>query len=349
MRILGALLAVVALVAAPEPGATSVGESSPRGTVKVVAAGDIASCDTRADEATAALAGRLAPHAVLTLGDNAYPNGTRDDFDKCYSASWGRLFRKTHPAPGNHDYHTPRARGYFAYFRRRAPGPYYSRNLGRWHVVSLNSEIDTTAGSLQERWLRADLARDRHRCELLYWHRPRWSGGPHGSDEGMRALWRAAYRHGVELVLSGHDHNYQRFRPLDAAGSRDRRFGVRQIVAGTGGGGGHYRLERVRNRAAANSTTFGVVVLVLRRRSYDLRFAPAADGAFRDALRGVRCHGAPPARRGYRRARPGEMSSFRPGAPRGRGARVVDQRDRVRTRGSSVGASVGASAGAPGS
>lgn len=297
MGTLAALLAVVGLVAGRQPGGESrVGQSAPPPTVKVVAAGDLASCNTRNDEATAALARRLAPYAILTLGDNAYPNGTRDDFRGCYARSWGRFVRKTHPAPGNHDYHTPRARAYFAYFGRRAPGPYYSRNLGSWHVVSLNSEVDAGAGSAQERWLRADLARDRHRCELLYWHRPRWSGGPHGSDGNMQPLWRAAYRHGVELVLSGHDHNYQRFRPLDAAGRRDRRFGVRQIVAGTGGGGSHYELKRVRNRVAADSTTYGVVVLVLRRRSYDLRFAPAVDGTFRDALRGARCHGAPPRR-----------------------------------------------------
>ena len=298
MKILAALLPVVGLVTDPQPVAESrVGQATPPALVKVVAAGDLASCNTRDDEATAALAGRLAPDAILTLGDNAYPNGTRDDFHDCYSPSWGRFLVKTHPAPGNHDYHTPRAAAYFAYFGRRAPGPYYSRNLGRWHVVSLNSEVDARAGSPQERWLRADLARDRHRCELLYWHRPRWSGGSHGSEEGMQALWRAAYRHGVELVLSGHDHNYQRFRPLDAAGRRDRRFGVRQIVAGTGGGGRHNPLKRVRNRVAADSRTYGVVVLLLHRRSYDLRFAPAADGTFRDGFRGARCHGAPPRRR----------------------------------------------------
>ncbi|MDQ3865325.1 MAG: metallophosphoesterase [Actinomycetota bacterium] len=281
--------------AAPDPGAESrVGQSGPPATVKVVAAGDLASCETRDDEVTAALAGRLRPHAILTLGDNAYPDGTRRDFHHCYSPSWGRFLGKTLPAPGNHDYQTPRARAYFAYFRRRAPGPYYSRNLGRWHVVSLNSEIDVGAGSAQERWLRADLARDRHRCELLYWHRPRWSGG--GSEEGMQALWRAAYRHGVELVLSGHSHNYQRFRPLDAAGRRDRRFGVRQIVAGTGGGGRHHPLAWVRNRVSADSTTYGVVLLALRPRSYALRFVPAADGTFRDRLRGAPCHRAPPRR-----------------------------------------------------
>ena len=295
MRILAALLGLVALVAGcgSDEEARVASPPPPTAVARVVAAGDIASCGTDADEATARLARRLRPHAILTLGDNAYPDGSSEDYDECYADGWGQFVGKTYPTPGNHDYETPRATGYFGYFGDRVPGPYYSFDLGRWHVVSLNSEIDAESGSEQERWLRADLARDRHRCELLYWHRPRWSGARHGSDEGMQALWQAAYDGGVDLVLSGHDHNYQRFRPVDADGNPDPRFGIRQIVAGTGGGGKHYELEPVPHRVAADSTTYGVLVLVLRAEGYDLRFTPAADGEFRDSVRGVACHGAP--------------------------------------------------------
>ncbi|MBD0317031.1 MAG: metallophosphoesterase [Thermoleophilia bacterium] len=294
MRIIAALLALLALVVGCGSGEeTRVPKLPPAAVARVVAAGDIASCGTDADEATAALARRLAPYAILTLGDNAYPDGSSEDFDDCYGPGWGKFVAKTYPTPGNHDYDTEDATGYFAYFGDHAPEPYYSLDLGQWHVVSLNSEIGAESGSAQERWLRADLERDHHRCELLYWHRPRWSGSRHGSDEGMQALWETAYEEGVDLVLSGHDHNYQRFRPLDADGNFDPRFGIRQIVAGTGGGGKHYELEPIANRAAADSTTYGVLVLVLRAASYDLRFAPA-DGEFRDSLRDAPCHGAPP-------------------------------------------------------
>lgn len=256
-------------------------------TVRVVAAGDIATCDEAKDTATGKLVRRLAPRAVLTLGDNAYDDGGRAAFD-CYDAAWGSFRGRTFPAPGNHDYETRGAAGYFEYFGSRAPAPYYSFNLGAWHLVSLNSEIEHGEGSEQARWLRADLRADRHRCELLFWHRPRWSGGLHGSDPGVQALWRAAYDHRVELVLSGHDHNYQRFRKQDAQGRRNDARGVRQIVAGTGGKS-LYPTGWIRNRAAATTSDYGVLELVLRPRSYDARFVPAAGSSYTDRLRKAAC------------------------------------------------------------
>jgi hypothetical protein len=259
----------------------------------VVAVGDIASCLQTGDEATAEVVREIDPDAVLTLGDNVYPSGTPEEFAECYDPSWGRFLDRTHPAPGNHDYATPEAAGYFGYFGSRAPGPYYSFDLGDWHLVSLNTEINRNWDSPQLRWLRRDLRTDDHRCELLYWHRARWSGGSHGSSEYSQPLWRAAYEAGVDLVLVGHDHNYQRFPRLDARGRPDPSFGVVQIVAGTGGRG-HYDAGEIAHRVVADEATFGVLKLRLGPRGYSLRFVPVAGGSFSDVVRGGRCHGAPP-------------------------------------------------------
>jgi hypothetical protein len=253
--------------------------------VTVVAAGDIARCDGTGDSQTAAVISRIGPDAVLTLGDDAYPTGSAADFSGCYAPTWGAFRAITYPAPGNHEYATPGAAGYFGYF---SVPPYYSVNLGAWHVVSLNSEIDHGADSAQLRWLRRDLARDTHRCELLYWHRPRWSGGVHGSQADVQPFWRAASDAGVDLVLAGHDHNYQRFRRLGAAG-RPNPLGVRSLVVGTGGAS-HYAPGAIAHRQAANGTDYGVLKLVLRPRDYDLAFVHVTGGTFRDSLRGQACH-----------------------------------------------------------
>jgi acid phosphatase type 7 len=257
-----------------------------RRTMSVVAVGDIASCDKDVDSATAALARSLRPRAVLTLGDHAYPRGSADDYARCYGPTWGRFRTRTHPAPGNHDYATAGAAGYFGYFGRRSPGAYYSFNLGGWHFVSLNSEIPHGRGSEQERWLRRDLSRDRRACELLYWHRPRWSGGKHGSDGSMQPLWQAAYDHRVELVLAGHDHDYQRFYRLDALGRRDPRRGVLEVVVGTGGAE-LYDPGRIANRAAA-AAAYGVLALRLRRHGFGFHFL-AVGSRFHDSVRRQRC------------------------------------------------------------
>ncbi len=253
-----------------------------------MAAGDIASCDSDGDEQTADLIERNEPDAVLTLGDNAYPEGSPADFAQCYDPSWGAFKDITYPVPGNHEYLTDGAAGYVSYFGDRASAPYRSFDLGGWHIVALDSQIPTEPGSPQERWLRKDLARDKHPCELLYWHKPRWSGGPHGSDSGMQGLWQAAYDNGVDLVLTGHDHAYERFLRLDGAGRPDPHSGVREVVVGTGGAS-HYAVGPVEHLAASDDTTFGVLELHLRQRDYDLTFVPVDGGSFRDTIRGQAC------------------------------------------------------------
>ena len=254
----------------------------------VLAAGDIASCDTNGDELTADLLDSTRG-LVLTLGDNVYESGTTKEFAECFRPSWGRHKRRIRPAPGNHDYQTGTATGYFRYFGRAAgPGGrgYYSFDLGRWHLVSLNSERDTEAEGAQVRWLRGDLARSKARCVLAYWHRPRWSSSVYGDDARMAPLWNVLYDAGADVVLSGHAHSYQRYPPLNKRGEIDRIRGIRSFVVGTGGRRFH-ELRPDRRRRAAQAHTLGVLRLSLRPAGYAWRFLPVAGGRYRDVGSGV--------------------------------------------------------------
>jgi hypothetical protein len=273
-RLVVAAAVVLALILAP-----SVVAADP----VVLAAGDIASCSSDADERTAALldANR---GTVLALGDLAYDDGTLDEFRTCFGPSWGRHKARIRPTPGNHEYHSDGS-GYFGYFGAAA-GPaergYYSFDLGSWHIVSLNSERDTDAGGAQVRWLRKDLARTKARCVLAFWHRPRWSAGRYDDDARTAPFWNALYAARADVVLAGHDHNYQRYPPLNKRGEIDRARGIRSFVVGTGG----TRLADVRRdprRRTANATTRGVLQLTLRPAGYSWRFISVADGSYRDA------------------------------------------------------------------
>ena len=207
----------------------------------LLAAGDIADCGSNGARLTAGLI-EDRPGTVAAIGDTAYPTGSVSDFANCYQPTWGRFKGRTRPALGNHEYLTAGASAYFAYFGRKAapPGGYYSYRLGSWHIVVINSNCDRIGGcgpgSRQLRWLRANLAHHRSRCTLAYWHSPRFSSGPHGSDETMQPIWAALAKAGADVVLSGHDHLYQRFAPLDASGHVSPTRGMREFVVGTGGG-----------------------------------------------------------------------------------------------------------------
>jgi Calcineurin-like phosphoesterase len=209
---------------APTPAAA-------RYRVVIAAAGDIATSGT-ADSRTARLIRRLDPRRVLTLGDNAYPDGTLQQFRRFYDPTWGTLRGRTSPSPGNHDYHTRGAAGYFRYFGPRAPAPNYTFVLGNWRVVSLNS-AHRRPKALS--FLKRVLQRDSHLCELVYYHHPRWSSG-NGGTPGMDAVWEASVRKGVDVVLNGHAHTYERFARLSVNG-RPRKSGTREFVVGTGGAG----------------------------------------------------------------------------------------------------------------
>ncbi|MEX0171187.1 DUF7594 domain-containing protein [Streptomyces sp. LMG1-1-1.1] len=257
----------------------------------LVGAGDIATTSS-SDTATSDLLDHVSG-TVVALGDNAYPDGSAADFSAYYEPTWGRHKARTMPTPGNHDYLTPGASGYFRYFGANA-GPanrgYYSYDLGNWHVVSLNSEIDTAVGSPQEKWLRADLAASDKPCTVAYWHRPRWtSGAEHGPALATAPLVQALYDHKAEVILTGHNHQYERFAPQDPSGRADDARGLREFVAGMGGAG-LYAFGTVQpNSEARNDDTFGVLKLTLRADGYDWQFVPQSGKTYDDHGSGT-CH-----------------------------------------------------------
>ena len=193
----------------------------------VVGAGDIADCARTQDQATAALLDGI-PGTVIALGDLAYQSGTAAEFANCYGPTWGRHRARTRPSPGNHEYLSSGAAPYYAYFGAAA-GPagrgYYSFNLGNWHIVSLNSNVAAGAGSAQDQWLRADLADPANQkpCTLAYWHHALFSSGSgHGNDFRTMGLFQTLYNAGADVVLTGHDHNYERSRRRTPRASRTR-------------------------------------------------------------------------------------------------------------------------------
>lgn len=270
-------------------GRVAVGSGAP---AVLVGAGDIADCDSKGDEETAALLDGIAG-TVFTAGDNAYSDGTEEDYAQCYAPSWGRHKARTRPAPGNHDYRSSKAKPYFRYYGAQAGTAgrgYYSYEVGSWHAISLNSNISMRPGSPQEQWLRADLAAHPARCVLAYWHHPRFSSGTeHGSDPGTQPLWQALYDYGADLVIAGHEHNYERFAPQTPDGTADPTRGIREFVVGTGGADRYAFGPAIANSEVRNGDTWGVLKLTLAPDSYRWEFIPVNQGGFRDSG-SARCH-----------------------------------------------------------
>jgi acid phosphatase type 7 len=268
------------------PSATPL--ASPTGDPVLVGAGDIAQCGSDDDEATAALLDGIAG-TVFTAGDNAYESGTAEQFRDCYEPSWGRHRARTRPAPGNHDWETAGLAGYFGYFGDAAKGPdgssWYSYDVGSWHIIVLDSACEKVdgcdPGSPQGAWLAADLAANPAACTLAIFHVPRFSSGEHGDAPAMDAFWRPLYAAGVDVIVNGHDHDYERFAPQDPDGRVDGDRGIRQFVVGTGGAP-----LREFTRVAPNSELraiigHGLLALTLRGDSYEWAFI-AAGSDFRD-------------------------------------------------------------------
>jgi acid phosphatase type 7 len=251
----------------------------PAGPVVLVGAGDISSCDNDNDELTAQLLDAI-PGTVFTTGDNVYEDGSTSQYAECYDPTWGRHKERTQPVPGNHEYHTPDAAGYFQYFNN-IPS-YYAYDLGDWRIYALNSEIDVSAESTQVAWLQDDLLRNPRQCVLAYWHQPRWSSGKkHGSDRDLETLWKVLYEAGAELVINGHEHTYERFAPMNATGEADP-LGLREIVVGTGGKN-HYEFKTpLPTSEVRDDTTYGVLKLTLHPTAYDWEFIPVAGATFTD-------------------------------------------------------------------
>lgn len=301
----GAFVAAVSFVLLVGCGGELLGTPGQGQDPVLVAAGDIAGCDSAGDEATADLIeGRFPNATVLALGDEAYDDGTTVQFAECYDPSWGRFKDRTKPVPGNHEYSSlmPQAEGYYRYFGEAAGDPgegYYGYDAGGWRVVALNSNCERTGdcgiGSAQVAWLdrQLDEATARGMNVLAYMHHPRFSSGSeHGSATGVaegghqqEAIWQALYDGGADLILTAHDHDYERFAPIKPDGSVDRERGIRQLVVGTGGkslrpmveGGPHPSSEVFHHRA------YGIVRLILRPDRYEWEFVPVDGAGFKDS------------------------------------------------------------------
>ena len=262
----------------------------PSGTDPVlVGAGDIAKCSSTGDEATAKLLDGISG-TVFTAGDNVYDSGTLTEFNNCYGPSWGRHKARTKPSVGNHEYLTAGASGYFDYFGAAAGDRnkgYYSYNLGAWHVVALNSMCENVGGcgatSPMVSWLKQDLSANAKACTIAYFHHPLFSSGGHGNQTKMRSSWDALYAANADVVVSGHDHDYERFAPQSPSGATDASRGVREFVVGTGGAS-HSTFGTIKaNSQVRNANTYGVVKLTLHPASYDWKFVPVAGQTFTDS------------------------------------------------------------------
>ena len=274
------------IVTLGENGTATPTLTAPPGAEVLVGAGDISICSNDNDELTAQLLDNI-PGTVFTTGDNVYGSGTYTQFMECYDPTWGRHKDRTRPVPGNHDYGTLDAEGYFRYFEN-IPS-YYAYDLDNWRVYALNSEIDVSLDSAQVIWLLADLAANPRQCVVAYWHQPRWSSGSvHGSDESFQVLWEILYRAGAELVINGHDHTYERFAPMNAAGEPDP-MGLRAFVVGTGGRSLYGFGEPLPTTEARDNTSYGVLKLILYDSRYAWEFIPATGSSFTDSG-SAECH-----------------------------------------------------------
>jgi 3',5'-cyclic AMP phosphodiesterase CpdA len=261
---------------APSAGHAPTSDPSPVSasgeSVTVVAVGDIAkvAADGRA---TSRLVASIDPDALLVLGDAAYDEGSTADYARAYDPGWGRFVPITRPVPGNHDYETPGGAGYFAYFADVVHGRrYYAWDAGSWRMYALNCEIACGARSRQLTWLRADLAAHPRTPAVAYLHEPLFTCSTgHPPDLRLRAVWRALQRYGGRLLLSGHNHAYERFAPQDAGGNLDP-DGLRQLVVGTGGAEAYPLRRTCAHRRAGVDGHDGVLVLRLRPDGWSWRF-----------------------------------------------------------------------------
>jgi hypothetical protein len=265
-----------------------------------IGAGDIADCGNEGGapaEATARLLDAIPSATVFTAGDNAYPTGSKAEYDACYHPRWGRHRGRTKPAPGNHEYEYDRhdGGGYYGYFGDSAgpPNGYYSYDLAAWHIVVLNSnpEVPSRPGSAQLAWLRDDLTASRAKCTLAIWHHPRFTSGPSvgfpGAGNVMGDVWSVLYEFKADVVVNGHDHFYERFAEQMPDGSPDPVNGIRQFTVGTGGAP-LYLLGALRRSSERQIRSYGILQLMLHPASYEWTFIPAPGGAV-DAGIGM-CH-----------------------------------------------------------
>ena len=285
----------------------------------LVGAGDISWCSTPADDSTGRLVKdivavyqrRRIPVLVFTAGDNAYPRGTRQDFRNCYDPAWGGPLKGiTRPAPGNHEYQSRDAAGYYGYFGGAAGETgkgFYAYDLAGWDIYSLNSEVLQPASGAtrrsyqrvaaeQSKWLRERLNAPSSDCSIAYWHHPRWNSGPYWNNSSVDTLWRLLYAGGAEIVVTGHEHLYERFKPLDPDSTVDEEHGITQFVVGTGGGDVRH-FKPGRNSGISEKQVewkYGVLVLELEADRAHWRFIATTGETLDDGM--LECHGRPVSR-----------------------------------------------------
>jgi hypothetical protein len=289
------------LTQSPSPTFTPTPTLTPTPTPAVlIGAGDIAYCsdsylgDDQTAQVIAQLVERYPQAQLFTAGDNVQGEGLAWEYRDCFNPTWGQFLERIRPVPGNHDYMTDNGEPYYRYFGTAAGQPglgYYSYDLNGWHIVALNSNCNQIAcgeGSVQANWLRQDLANNRQACTLMYWHDPRWSSGLAGNIPAANTFWRIANEYGVEVVVNGNDHDYERFAPMNAAGEASP-DGVREFVAGTGGAPEREWGKILPNSEVRNNDTWGVLVFSLVPGRYDWQFVPVAGGSFQDSGSGT-CH-----------------------------------------------------------
>ncbi|MDQ1288704.1 MAG: acid phosphatase type 7 [Actinomycetota bacterium] len=280
----------------PSAGASAKPRTRLPATAVLVGAGDVGTCRREGDSATTKLLEKI-PGTIFTAGDTSQDDGEPQQYEECVDPTWGTFKNRLRPAPGNHDYFTEDAAGYFGYFGKSAGVKgkgYYSYDLGNWHVVALNSNCDKIGGcgegSAQERWLRADLAANDKPCTAAYWHHSLFTSSDHEPEKAVKPLFAALYDNGAEIVMNGHNHVYERFAPQDPDGSRDNAKGIRQFTVGTGGGGEHYAFGTIQdNSEVRNNDTYGVLKLTLKPDGYSWAFVPVEGGDFTDSGKGS-CH-----------------------------------------------------------
>lgn len=268
--------------------------SAPASAVTLITAGDIARCDAQDDESTAALAATY-PGTILVLGDNAYEDGSRREYQDCYQPSWGRLLDRTLAVPGNHDHQTADAQGYFDYFGAHA-GPdkrgWYAQTLGAWRLITLDSECSAVGGcgrrSPQYQWLATELNEHASPCTVVAFHRPRYSSGYHGDFARVDPLWRLVVDAGADIVLNGHEHSYERLGPMDADGHADA-SGVEAFIVGTGGAPLRGFRKVLETSQVRIDDRHGVLVLQLADGGFDWAFRSTPDDTVEDQGTGA-CH-----------------------------------------------------------
>ena len=298
----------VAGIAAEAPQAPiPAAPAADRWTWTVFAAGDVAGCfndvagqpelgqhpGQGAIRTAALIRARLPVDDLIVLGDLAYESGAPAEFRDCYDPTWGAFNAFAHPTPGNHEYRTPDAAGYFGYWGARAGPPgrgYYSYDLGPWHIISLNSEEDVAPSGDQAAWLRADLAAHPRRCTMAFWHRPRYSSDPvHGDAPALAGIFEILYDAGVDVLLQGHAHAYERWAELGPDGTVRPGRGVRTFVIGTGGAETMPVGMRRPGEDVLRGHVLGVLEMVLTADWYSWRFASVPGAPFIDFGRS-RCH-----------------------------------------------------------